>query len=212
MRLTDRDSEIVSTLAARVRLFTLNQIARTWWASSKHSHDQARKRLKQLEDELLLRRLRLTVVELHELSSPIVTWAPGQDQPNLGSAAWKMQSRWHATPRPVSAYIATKAAAKQFGGAATGRLKHHYQATHDIGVAEMYLQLRKSRADLIQYWVGEDILAPHRRRQKLPDAVIASLPGATPQLVLEFGGAYDKARLLAFHQECSANALPYEIW
>ena len=56
------------------------------------------------------------------------------------------------------------------------------------------------------------MLAPHRRGQKLPDAVIARGAELRPELVLEFGGAYDKARLVDFHADSEERKLPYEIW
>jgi hypothetical protein len=61
-------------------------------------------------------------------------------------------------------------------------------------------------------WIGEDILAPHRRGEKLPDAVLADGPGARPRLVLEFGGAYDATRVRHFHQSCLDEQLPYQLW
>ena len=123
-----------------------------------------------------------------------------------------MQSRWERNFTTQTLYVATSEAARLLGGKARGELPHRYQATHDLGVAEIYLRIRDSRTEQLQYWIGEDMLAPHRRGQKLPDAIIASRPGATPKLVLEFGGAYDKARLREFHEDCSSRALPYEIW
>jgi hypothetical protein len=46
----------------------------------------------------------------------------------------------------------------------------------------------------------------------LPDAVLAETPAARPRLVLEFGGAYNTARVRDFHHDCAARRLPYEIW
>ena len=31
-------------------------------------------------------------------------------------------------------------------------------------------------------------------------------------LVIEFGGAYDTARVKAFHQDCVSRNLPYQLW
>ena len=46
--------------------------------------------------------------------------------------------------------------------------------------------------------------------EKLPDAIIDA-PGHSR--VVEFGGAYSKAKLEAFHRYCSEELkLPYEVW
>jgi hypothetical protein len=76
----------------------------------------------------------------------------------------------------------------------------------------MFLAVRRDRPALIKKWIGEDRLAPHRVGEKLPDAVVADSPEELPKLVLEFGGAYDKARLERFHLDCEERGLPYEVW
>ncbi|WP_437203401.1 hypothetical protein [Planctomicrobium sp. SH664] len=42
--------------------------------------------------------------------------------------------------------------------------------------------------------------------------MIALRADERPQLVLEFGGAYDKDRLIDFHTDNQQRGLPYEIW
>lgn len=76
----------------------------------------------------------------------------------------------------------------------------------------MYFALRRLRPNAEKLWIDEDRLAPHRRRQKLPDAILAPSPAAKPLLILEFGGRYDKRRLLAFHEDAAERGVPYEIW
>ncbi len=76
----------------------------------------------------------------------------------------------------------------------------------------MYLQFRRSRPQDAERWIGEDLLAPWRRGEKLPDAVLAAAPDARPELVLEFGGAYDARRIEMFHEDCASQMLPYELW
>lgn len=76
----------------------------------------------------------------------------------------------------------------------------------------MYLQFCRSRPADAKRWIGEDLLAASRRGEKLPDAVLASAPEARPELVLEFGGAYDARRIELFHEDCAEQQLPYELW
>lgn len=209
---TQRDTEVVTALSCSVRLMSLQQIAGFWWPDCKSPLEVARKRLVTLQSQGLLLKTEVLACALPPILEPVNCWAPGKSQPDLGSIAWQLQSRWNTAPKPVEAFIATRQAAKLFGGKATGRIKRHYQATHDIGVAQMYLRVRETRPALITQWIGEDRLAPYRQQQKLPDAVIAKSPSSTPLLVLEFGGSYDKARVTEFHLDCEQRAVPYEIW
>lgn len=212
MQLTIRDQEILLTLSSRIRMLSLEQIAHTWWDTSKDAVDAAKRRLRILEENQLLATYRLRSLPLDDISAPILAWSPGAPEPDLGAAAWKLQSRWQGDARSTQVYVATEQSSRIFGGRASGKLKNQFQATHDLGVAAMYLAVRKHRPELLDDWIGEDVYAPQRKGQKLPDAVIASSSRANPQLVLEFGGAYDKARLLAFHRDCQSRSLPYEVW
>ena len=85
------------------------------------------------------------------------------------------------------------------------------QATHDIHLGALYLKLMKDAPTIAAGWIGEEILAPTREHQKLPDAILHDREGR-PRLVIEFGGAYPADRLQAFHEDCAERALPYELW
>ncbi|MCR9296203.1 MAG: hypothetical protein NXI32_26105, partial [bacterium] len=187
-------------------------IAWAWWPTSKDSLRVARDRLSKLVAHDLLVHARVITDKTPALDSPVASWKPGQQAPDFGQVAWVLHSRWPKEITEQSVYYASKSTARLFGGKAQGKLAHRSQASHDLGVSQMYLQLRQAQPEQLQYWIGEDMLAPHRRGQKLPDAILASAPSATPKLVLEFGGAYDKQRLINFHNDCFYRSLPYEIW
>ena len=210
---TTRDEQLLAALCTRVRLFSLPQIAETWWAEAADPAPAARRRLAKLAAVDLVNVVRVAAAPLPPLDGPVVTWAPGEPTPDCGAAAHRLRTRWRdAGPRATDVYTAGKSAAGVYGGAAAGKLKTGYQATHDLGVSEMYLRLvRESPADAAR-WVGEDRLAPHYRGGKLPDAALTDRPDARPKLVLEFGGAYDKRRVAAFHRFCADRRLPYEVW
>lgn len=209
---TLRDSEILAALCTKVRLFTLGQIARTWWAETKDAEAAARRRLSKLAEGELVQRQRVLAAPLPLLEAPVMAWRPGQAVPDCGAAAWLLQSRWTRGPRATSVYTATRLATRRYGGSAASKMKATFQATHDLGVSQMYLNLLTNKPEQAELWVSEDTLAPYRRKQKLPDAVLAKRAGDRPQLVLEFGGQYDKRRVLAFHQDCEQRKLPYEVW
>lgn len=212
MHLTRRDEEILSCLCTRVRLFTASQVARYWWRDSKHHLSNARRRLNKLAAHELVKEHSVLAAPLPELSAPVFAWMPGDQTPDFGTYSWSLKSRWKLGPKTTRVYTATAASCRLFGGSSRDELKASFQATHDLGVSQMYLQLLEAQPALAAQWIGEDMLAPYRIGQKLPDAVLAKSPDARPSLVLEFGGSYDKRRLAAFHSDCQERGLKYEVW
>lgn len=212
MQLVSRDDDILRTLALKVRLLTLDQVAAGWWGPTEAGLAGARRRLARLAAAGLVRRLRVPVRPLPPLEAPVVAWHPGAPAPDFDAASWCLQSRWSDGPRLATVVLATRFGANQYGGRLRGELRRGLQATHDLGVAAVYLRLRASNPEAADAWIGEDVLAPHRRGEKLPDAVLAGGAGQRPRLVLEFGGAYDAARVADFHEDCAERQLPYELW
>jgi hypothetical protein len=210
--LQTRDDEILCALSLKVRLFSLEQLASTWWSEGDAGKDTARRRLDRLVRAGLLHRFRVTIRPLPVLDRPVASWAPGRECPELPEIAWTLQSRWTTDTRQAVVYIASRRCANQFGGRRRGELKHDYQATHDLGVSAMYLRVCQSDPSAAEEWIGEDMLRRVLGHGKTPDAVLAVDPAAAIRLVLEFGGAYDLVRVREFHQYCSARELPYEIW
>lgn len=212
LRLTPRDQELLSVLCRRVRMLSCAQIARTWWNGQPKSEATAVERLDRLCAAGLLISRRTLVRNVGILTAPVLTWSPNGPLPDLGAAAWFLQKRWSAQPVVTTIYLATKRCSRLFGANRPGRVSRAFQVSHDLGVAEMFLALRRQRSSAVSFWVDEDRLAPYRHRQKLPDAVLARNAAAIPELVLEFGGGYSKARLVEFHQDNLHRQLPYELW
>ncbi len=209
LTLTHRDLEILLALAQRVRLLSLRQIAREWFEGEVAN---ARRRLKALRAANLVQPLTVMARTLPVCQAPIVCWDPGAEEPAFGKVAYQLQLRWQRRPaRRTTIYLATRRAAHLLGGKAKGELKNVTQATHDLGVAEVWLHYRRTQPAIAEAWRGEDSMAHTRRGQKLPDAFLVNEAGATFRVV-EFGGAYDADRVSAFHDDCVAHALPYEIW
>ena len=206
MQLTARDKEILIALTHKVRLFSLEQISRTWWPSS--STDLARNRLAALPH--FVNRLKLNAHPELALDSPLFTWWPGEPAPRFGSLSYQLKKRWDKAPQPTTAYIATEKAARHFGGFG-GKLRRPLQATHDLHVSHVYLHFLKTNPTLADRWVSEERFASERRREKLPDAVILDAAGNV-ELVIEFGGAYDTRHVKRVHVDCVTRSLPYELW
>ena len=207
--MTGRDTGVVQALVQKVRLFSQRQVADHWWNGELVN---ARRRLKRLAAGGLLSRITVQARPLPALDAPLASWQPGQDAPDFGQIAYRCQQRWRKQPtRPCTAWIATDQAAQLFGGIRRGELKHPTQATHDLGVAAVWLRLRAIAPQWAEAWRSEDLLAHTRRGEKLPDAFIVD---SSEQVlwVIEFCGGYDGPRVAAFHEDCAARGLPYQLW
>ena len=209
LTLSERDHDMLLALCQRVRLFNLRQIASHWWGGETAN---TRRRLKQLADSGLIERIEVSARTLPELTQPVIAWRPDIDVPNFDAASYQLQRRWQSLPvRSCTAFIATERAAGLYGGRGRGELKHQLQATHDLGVAQVWLQLSQTAPQWAAAWRGEDLFSDTRRGEKCPDAMIVNDNGQVV-CVIEFGGQYHAERLRAFHEDCAGRGLPYQVW
>lgn len=209
LRLSDRDTEIVKCLVQKVRLLSQRQLAQHWFDGDPAN---MRRRMSRLVEHDLVARLTVQARPLPELAQPLASWRIGDAAPDVGQVAHRCQSRWHRRAiRSCACWIATEKAAQLYGGVRRGELKQPTQATHDLGVAEVWLRLRAVAPEWADAWRSEDLLAHTRRGEKVPDAFIVG--GEDEVLwVVEFGGGYDAPRVAAFHQDCAERGLPYQLW
>lgn len=210
MLLNDLDLELLITLTMRVRLLTTHQVTRLWKAGGETGRTNVRRRLRALGRFGLLDRRTVLAEPLLPLRAPVVSWSPGKAAPSFHAVSWQLQRRWTQSASETVVYIATDLAADTVGGAAA-RLPTLGQETHDLHVSEVYLRLRESDRALADYWIGEEIVRPTRIDEKLPDALIVD-PSGVPVRVVEFGGRYDHKRVAAFHFDCQARGIPYDLW
>ena len=209
LQMTGRDAEVVQALVQKVRLFSQRQIAVCWWAGELAN---TRRRLKRLAQEGLLDRMTVQARPVPSLESPLASWRPGDQPPEFGQIAYRCQERFRLRPpRSSTVWIATHKASQLFGGVSRGELKHPTQATHDLGVAAVWLRLKDAAPQWAAAWRSEDMLAHTRRGEKLPDAFIVNEAGQVV-CVAEFGGGYDAHRVEAFHLDCATRGLPYQLW
>lgn len=208
LTLTERDQTLLKALVLRVRLFSQRQIMDHWFGDVANT----RRRLNRLAQHDWLQRDTVLARPTPALQTPLVSWKPGQAVPNAAHVAWQCQNRWRKRPvRQCVVWIATEKASRTFGGTGRGSLKHRTQATHDLGVAAVWLRFRGLSPPLAEKWQGEDLLAWTRRGEKLPDAFLVNSNGGI-DWVIEFGGDYDASRVTAFHQDCASRNLPYQLW
>jgi hypothetical protein len=217
--LTKRDLEIFDALTRRVRVLSLSQIARTWWPEA-GSERVAGNRLRTLAGEKLLHIERALAHPEIDLGEPVATWSQGQADPDFGAISYKLQARWCAHPVLTPCISASKTAAVRFGGYG-GRPPRSVERTHDVHMAQVFLRYRNRHPQFVADWVFEEQVKAERKAsarqsdrsdatgEKLPDAFIRSSSGTR---VIEFGGAYGKDKLIAFHRYCKEYSFPYEIW
>lgn len=207
---TERDQEILRTLTHRVRFLSLRQISRTWWTNTAAGVETARQRLRKLVHFGYLERIRVNVHPELPLPAPVARWEPDDTAPDFGAVSYALQCRWTRAPKPTLVFLASKQTARRLGGRG-GRFKRDLQLNHDIHMGTLYLRLLREDPGRAARWISEDRLAAERRGQKLPDAGIAGNDGKLAS-VIEFGGAYDRKHVRAFHEDCAVREIPYEIW
>jgi DNA-binding Lrp family transcriptional regulator len=194
--------ELLNDLTQKVRVFSAAQIGRTW-----PGLDSAN-RLKRLEENGLIVVFRAMVHPELPLNQPVAVWAPGAAVPDFAEVSYKLRSRWVEAGVSTPCVIASRATGRMFGGHG-GRYPRESEETHDVHLAAIYLKLRSKEPLLAATWIHEEEIKSSResRSGKLPDAILQQ-----SGKIVEFGGAYKKAKLLAFHEYCQAQGLEYEVW
>ncbi len=208
-QLTHRDREILVALLTRVRLFSQRQLAETWFHSEVAN---ARRRLRFLEGAGLVQSIQVAARPLPPVDSPVFCWKPGDLPPDAGAVSFQLVRRWKGRAvRFMTAVVATHEAQRLCGGRGRKQLPHPTQATHDLGVAAVWLSLRRQQSPLADAWRGEDLLAADREGGKLPDAFLVDSSDRVTAAI-EFGGAYRPERVRDFHEHCSDRSLPYWLY
>lgn len=207
LELTARDREIISTLTARVRVLTTEQVGRTWWPSASNPESGARRRLRALSDARLVSVQTLLAHPEIDLVAPVAIWHRGLPEPDFAALARSLAKRWTEPERATPCVAATQQAVAQFGGSG-GRLPRDSEATHDIHLAAVHLRMVQELPTRAASWTPEAAL---RKGQgiKIPDAIVRDGKYRT---AIEFGGSYSAEKLAGFHRYCEGRGLGYELW
>ena len=209
LRLTERDTEVLEALLTKVRLISLRQLAENWFQGELAN---ARRRARILASTGWLRPIQVGARPLPPLEKPVYSWRPGVEEPDCGQISSRLISRWRGRAvRTMTAYLATPEAAKLLGGKGREELPHPTQATHDLGVTEVWLGFRRHLPELAKAWRGEDVMSASLEEGKLPDAFLVG-PEDDIRAAIEFGGAYRPERVQAFHEHCVDHQLPYSLY
>ena len=208
---TAADADLLDTLTHKLRVISEGQIARSLWTESRGGMASVRHRLKGLESRRLVICFRAEVHPEITLDTPVISSYPGCRAPDFAAASYyRLRRRWCRPSVSTRCVIATALAGRLYGGWG-GRFPRESEETHDIHLAAVYLLLKKRDPRSADYWASEEAIRLRRgpKSEKLPDAIIDD-PDA--RKIVEFGGAYSKKKLEAFHVYCSDLDLPYEVW
>ena len=209
--LTPRDDDILLTLSRRVRCLGIHQIASHWWHDNVDAKRNSRARLKQLEAAGYLSQGRVLASPLPILKAPLIDWRPGESTPDFGRVSYYLKQRFTDPAVPTAIVFALPSAANRCGGQ-PGRAPRRSEATHDLGLSQVYLNLHRDNSLLAACWVSEATLTSRSRKdaRKVPDALLRFKDGS--ETLVEFGGEYGKAKLLAFHEDCDDQGKAYQLW
>ena len=206
-----RDLDIIRALSLRVRRFGELQLANAEWRGDRAN---ARRRLRRLDDRGVVKRQIVMAKPVAHVKK-VFEWEIGCPQPDFGELSYRVRARWTPIPiRQTICYIATDRGCALFGGPSRCGTEHPLQATHDLALAQAWLDLRRERPELATLWRGEDTFAADFVGMKRPDAILFDANGQ-PRTVVECVGGYgyDPPRLKAFHDFCSRTLqLPYWLY
>ena len=144
-----------------------------------------------------------------ELKAPLCRYRPGGPVPDFKQVASHTRGRWKQAPVATEIVYATKAAKRIFGGSLGGKAPRPSETRHDIHLAQIYLNYLHQDPAAAAAWISEAEL-----REERGPSTVATLPDAEIRLhepvTVEFGGAYPRKKLEAFHVHQQSQA--YEIW
>jgi len=198
-------------LANCYRCLSSNLAALYFWPDEDRDLRNAVRRLRALEGAGWIQSRAAFAKRLPRLVAPVVTWMPGQSMPEFGSISYHLKNRSLGSAETTRIYITTRLAAKRYGGSAD-RWPRVSETTHDLGLAQVYLELQETDSQRAMGWISEASIVSKGtvRGEKLPDAMVREQSGELT--VIEFGGEYSKPKLTAFHQDCARKTRRYELW
>ena len=153
--MNEREEEIVRTLADKVRVLTLSQVARTWWTESRWGKSRAKSALSRLAERKLVRLRRALARPINLDEQAIVEWSIGDVIPDLETVATYLHRRAMIDASMQSIVTAASKAVALFGTGRATSIKLT-QLTHDLHVSEVYLRYRDG--ELVKRWLSEDRL------------------------------------------------------
>ncbi|QEG37719.1 hypothetical protein [Bythopirellula goksoeyrii] len=198
--LTSNDLDLMNVSVTCVTQFTSSFAKRYWQVSS----IAAKRRLEKLERKGLLRSRSVLAATPPPIHGPLCVFKPEQEIPHTaGRVSYQARQRWKSIPVVVNrVYFAT-----DLGRGLLGRppIKppRDIQATHDLGLSDVYLAYRQRWPKLTaRCWLNESEYAHHRGHcVKVEDAMLCR--NHQVLLMVDYAGAYrpDRVKDLMCHAQ-----------
>jgi len=207
MTLTERDTEILSVLS-QLRVATNLQLARIFWPGQQNAEQNARTRLRQLEQTGLINLREVCVHPQIDLDAALATWCPGDPQPNFGALAWQATKRWRRTPVRTVTATATDKGRSMVGSPPGRRTIRTRELGHDIHVSQIFLA--HYYPDRRDSWTSEEELKERGWTHAfVPDALVNT--DGQP-VAIDFLGRYAAAKIAGMHHAYAQAGVAYELW
>ncbi len=223
IRLGARDQELLHLLTEKVPIFSLRQIADTYFAGD---NGNAVRTLSRLLNRQLLSSQQLLARTPPIFNSPLALWVPGQNPPPVTRLSFQLGRRWaQQGVRTRQCYLIGPRYAALTGITNSTQLRRPIQASHELAMADLYLHFHTNRPTDASYWLAEQAYRhPHWQERLIsmegspfaivgqkPDVLLVDENGVVVKAI-ELGGVYNAKRLERFHRWCQRRSLPYEIW
>ena len=210
LALSSRDQEILRILVRRVRLLSIDQVARHWWSDTADPISNATRRLRQLAEANLIEMVSLLAGPELDVAEPLAAWQPGLPPPNFDALSYALIKRRSAPVAATTCIVAAPATVRHFRGRA-GRFPRAAEVTHDLHLARVYLLMQQALPTRARSWLHEDLFPAERlvAGQKRPDALVTD---GNHQTAIESAGEYGPGKLRDFHTYCDDLNLAYELW
>jgi hypothetical protein len=203
--LAGRTGQVVKTLATKVRVMTLEQVAENWFSDLARPKNAAREGLHRAEKEGLLVTAWGMAHPTVPLPGPLYRYEANDRTPPplFGRLSWEARRRFRKAPVRTLYVTAAKLGKAAFGQSPGRRSGRTSELTHDIHVAEVYLRFLKLDSEREREWRGEDHLQGSVIR---PDAVIGDT-------AIDFIGKYSASKIESLHRQyIGAGIRVFEFW
>lgn len=207
--LTPRDLDLLETLTCRVTMVTARQAIDLWWPNCTGPH-RARRCLRRLVKNGLIKRYIINVHPLLPVHRPLFRWRPGVAAPDAERIAAETRARWSQPARPTEVLVASPQTACLMGSSVR-RLPPIERRDHTLRLASVYLQYRITLPHLAGLWVGEPALPRSEPGSRGFNALLRDDSGR-PLRAIQAVGRWSPDQAERFHAHCAEAELPYELW
>ena len=206
--LSKADLDLLHAAVCCVTQFN-KSFAQSYWQVSPIA---ATRRLQKLERKGLLKSRNVLASTPPPIREPLCVCKPWEEIPHCGQVSYQARRRWKTRPVVVNrVYYATDLGRGLLGRPPVKPPKD-IQATHDLGLSDVYLAYRQRWPKLTaKCWLNESEYAHHRGRcEKVEDAMLCR--NHEVLLMVDYAGAYRPDRVKALLDHAQLHHAPIAIY